>query len=258
MLSTEITTALLALSAVGCGMTVVRLLLSKLYSRYKVFTFYFAFTAIANTLLVLFPSNSNPYLYIWATTEPISRIFCVLGVLELYRLMLEPYKGLYSMGRWVMYGASVLSVIISILLLLPHITPRMPQKSVHLGYVYAFNRGVDFTLTLFILLTLLFISQYPVSLSRNLLAHASLYSAYFLSSGTYALVRRWIGGGSASSLNLVFTAIVAACTVAWFFLLTPHGEHVKAVRIHYSPEYEARVLQHLDTINQLLLKSSKS
>ncbi|HUK18420.1 MAG TPA: hypothetical protein VLW65_18480, partial [Bryobacteraceae bacterium] len=186
------------------------------------------------------------------------RVFCVFGVLELYRLMLERYRGLYSLGRWVMYGASLISVAVSILMLLPRITPAMAQKSVYLGYAYAFNRGVDFSLTIFILLILVFISQYPVSLSRNMVVHASLYSIYFLSSGTYSLVRRAIGGGSANVLNLVFSGIVAACTLAWFVLLTPKGEEAKAARIHFSPDYEARVLGKLEALNQIMLKSAKS
>jgi hypothetical protein len=85
-----------------------------------------------------------------------------------------------------------------------------------------------------------------------------VYSIYLLSNGTYALVRRAIGGGSANVLNLVFSGVVAACTFAWFFLLNPKGEEVKAARIHFSPDYEARVLGKLEALNQIMLKSAKS
>ena len=258
MSSVGLTRALLVLSALGCALTVVRLCASGLSTRYRIFTLYFVFTAMDQVWPTFFLPNSVAYFYLWIVTEPVSRVFCVFGVLELYRLMLERYRGLYSLGRWVMYGASLISVAVSILMLLPRITPAMAQKSVYLGYAYAFNRGVDFSLTIFILLILVFISQYPVSLSRNMVVHASLYSIYFLSSGTYSLVRRAIGGGSANVLNLVFSGIVAACTLAWFVLLTPKGEEAKAARIHFSPDYEARVLGKLEALNQIMLKSAKS
>lgn len=257
MPSALITRVFLAVSIVGCSLTVFRLLESGLYKRYLIFASFFAFRAFDDLWPLFVSQKSDLYFYGWVITEPIVRILCVFGVLELYRLTLERYKGLYTLGRWVMYGASLISVVVSVLMLLPHITPTMAQKSVYLGYAYGFNRGVDFSLTIFILLMLVFLSQYPVTLSRNLVVHASLYSIYFLSSGTYGFVRRAIGGGSANTLNLVFSGIVAACTVAWFFLLTPEGEAVKAARIRFSPEYETRMLEKLDALNQMMLNSGK-
>jgi hypothetical protein len=257
MPSALITRVFLAISILGCSLTVLRLLLSGLCRRYQVFTWFFAFRALYDLWPLLLPPKSDTYFYFFIITEPIIRLFCIFAVLELYRLALQRYKGLYTLGRWVMYGASLISVIVSVLMLLPHITPTMPQKSMYLGYAYGFNRGVDFSLTIFILLMLIFLSRYPITLSRNLVVHASLYSIYFLSSGTYGFVRRAIGGGSANTLNLVFSGIVAACTVAWFFLLTPEGEGVKAARIRFSPEYETRMLEKLDALNQMMLNSGK-
>ena len=37
-------------------------------------------------------------------------VFYVLMVLELYRLVLEKYKGLYSLGRWALYLSLAISV----------------------------------------------------------------------------------------------------------------------------------------------------
>jgi len=39
--------------------------------------------------------------------------------------------------------------------------PAMPQQSRIMGYLYATERGVDFSLALFILLILLILSRYP-------------------------------------------------------------------------------------------------
>jgi hypothetical protein len=237
---------------------VVRLFWTGLYRRYPAFTCFFAYRALDHIWPLLVNQRSDTFAWLWILTEPILRVFCVFGVLEMYRLILERYKGLYSLGRWVLYGCSFVSVLVSVLLLLPRITPALPQQTVYLGYAYAFNRGVDFSLTIFILLSLAFLSQYRVGLSRNLVVHATLYSVFFLSSGTYAFVRRAIWQLSAPRLDLVFSGIVAACTLAWFFLLSPKGEEVKTTKTSFSPEHEARVLQKLDALNQILLKSAKS
>lgn len=257
MTSELLTKIFLAVSVVGCSLTVIRLFSTGLYRRYFVFTCYFLFLAVDGIWPLILPQASDLYAYCWIVTEPALRIFCVFGVLELYRLVLERYKGLYSLGRWVMYGATLISVVISVLLLLPKITPAMQQSTRYLGYASSFNRGVDFMLTIFIFLTLLFLSQYPITLSRNLIVHACLYSTYFLSRGSYLLVRRAIWKNSTPTLDLVFSGIVAACTVAWFLLLTPKGEEVKAKRLRFSAEYEAQVLEKLEALNQVMLKSAK-
>ena len=256
MPSTSLTNTFLVISILGCSATAIRLFRCGLSARYRVFTWFFAFAAVNHVWPLLIDRASFLYFYFWIVTEPVFRVFYVLTVLEMYRLMTERYKGLYSLARWAMYGTSAVSVLVSVMMLLPRITPAMPQKSVCLGYAYAFNRGVDFSLTVFILLILLFLSQYPIALSRNLLAHATLCSLYFLSSGTYGMVRRMIGGAPATSLNLVLSGIVASCTVAWFLLLSPKGEGIKAVRIRFSAGYEAQVLEKLDALNQILLKSA--
>ena len=253
-----LTKAFLIIGVVGSSLTALRLLWSGLYKRYPVFTLYIALVAVDSVWPVFINQKSILYARLWTFTEPLLHVFSVFCVLELYRMMLERYRGLYSLGRWVMYGASILSVGISILMLLPRIAPAMHQATNYLGYAFAFNRGVDFALTVFILMTLIFLSQYPITLSRNLVVHASLLSAYFLSRGTYLLVRHAIWRYSTPGLDLVFSGIVAACTIAWFLLLTREGEEIKATRpIRFSPEYEARVLHNLDALNQILLKSGR-
>jgi hypothetical protein len=74
------------------------------------------------------------YFWLWLITSPVCLVFYVLLVAELYRLILEKYRGLETLGRWAMYAATAVSVLISALALLPHITPAMPQSSRVLGY----------------------------------------------------------------------------------------------------------------------------
>lgn len=258
MPGTAITNGFLVVASVASGLTVFRLLWSGLAGRYRAFTIFFAFRALNHLYPLFIDFRSNLYAYIWATTEPAFRILYIMVVLELYRLILEQYMGLYSLGRWVLYGSSAVAAIISILTLLPHITPAMPQQTRYLGYVYAFDRGVDLSLVIIVLVMLVFLSRFPLKLSRNVLVHATLYSLYFFSSSIFGFAWKMLGLKAQSDVNLVFEGISAACTVGWLFLLTPEGEKVPAMHLHFSAEYEQRALGKLDAINKTLLKISKS
>src|ERR1035438_5473366 len=145
------------LTLLGTVLTVIKLYRTGLYRRYRMFFFLFIFQ-IPNTIWPLFIDFRAPrYEYFWAATEPVSWLLYGLVVLELYRLVLEKHRGLYSLGRWMMYFAIAVSVILSILTLLPKFKPRTPLHSRTLGYFFATQRGVYFSLVLFILLILLFL-----------------------------------------------------------------------------------------------------
>jgi hypothetical protein len=257
MPSTTITQFFLCISILGCSLTVVKLLASGLSRQYPVFTAFFSLRIINHIWPLFLATSSSLYLHLWAVTEPLFRVLYVLVVIELFRLILEQYKGIYSLGRWVLYASSAVAAAISILTLLPKIKPTMPQATKILGYVYAFDRGVDLSLVIIILLMLAFLSRFPITLSRNVVVHASLYSIYFLASSMYGLLWRVLGMKARSEVDLAFQGIAAACTLAWFFLLTPKGEEVPAKRFSFSPAYEKRALEQLAAINHALLKSNK-
>src|ERR1039458_8161467 len=102
-------------------------------------------------------------------------------VVELYKLVLEKYKGLYTLGRWALYVSLAISVSISAISLLPQIKPSLPQQSKIMFYMLATERGVNTGLAIFIVLILCFLSLFPVKLSRNVRVHALVYSIFFRS-----------------------------------------------------------------------------
>lgn len=243
----------------GCVLTAYKFLRTGLYRRYRVFFFLLLFQTL-NTIwpLLIRDRKSFAYAYLWATTEPISWIFYILAVLELYRLVLENHRGLYSLGRWAMYGATAVAIFLSILTLLPHFTPATPQRSRNLGYFYATERGIFVSLTIFILLMLLFLSRYPVPLSRNVLVHTGLYSLYFVSQTFATLLLTVFGLQHLESATVVGSAATALCLFLWFLLLTRKGEEIQTNIPLFGAEHERRALQQLDALNQTLLKVSRN
>jgi hypothetical protein len=155
-----------------------------------------------------------------------------------------------------MYLALIVSVTISFAPLLPKIKPSTPLYSRTLGYSFATERGVYFSLALFILLILLFLSRYPIRLSRNVLVHSALYSIYFLCGSLGILMRTIFGNRIRDEVNMFLTGMSSACVLAWFFLLTRRGEKSQTSLPLFGPEQERRALEQLEALNATLLKVS--
>jgi len=255
------TTAVLApvLQAVlllGSILMVLKLYRTGLYRRYPVFFAFFIFRIPNSVWPIVLPTNSFAYFYLWLCSGPLILFFYVFMAVELYKSVLERYRGLYSLGRWVMYGSVAISVTISALSLLPTIKPEAPEASKAIIYVLATERGVDTALAIFIILMLCFLSLFPVKLGRNVRVHALVFSVFFLSNTFMLLMRNIFGVKFEDWLNTAIQCITAASVVAWLTLLRSTGEDSRQAPAALGPEYESRLLAHLDSINKALLKTS--
>jgi len=251
---------------VGSGLTVLKLIYTGLFRRYRIFFLYFLFripymtASLAIAHMKGLPGGdgirSNLYYYLFLYSDPIFLLAYIMVVMELYGLVLERYKGLYTLGRWAMYGAIVISATISILTLLPKLGPTLSEPSKKMMYEVYAERGIDLALVIFILLIIWFLSKYPVTLSRNVVVHTMIYSIFFLSDALILLGRTLLGYHVGYSANIVATAIGSACSVAWAVLLTAKGEAVPQLP-QIRPEAEERILHQLDALNATLLKVSR-
>jgi hypothetical protein len=227
-----------------------------LYRRYTIFFAFFIFR-IPNGIWPLFlPVSSPVYQQVWVLTEPIGLGFYILMVVELYKLVLEKYRGLYTLGRWALCISLVISVSISAISLLPRIQPSMPQPSKIMFYMLATQRGVDTGLAIFIVLILFFLSLFPVRLSRNVRVHALVFSIFFLSHTFVTLMRSLFGLHMANTVNTVLLGVTAASMAAWLTLLRSAGEESRDGPTLYGQEEESRLLKHLDSLNAALLRAS--
>ena len=256
MTSAVLVSCLKAVALLGSVLMALKLYRTGLYRRYPVFFAFFLFR-IPNSIWPLFLEVSSPlYQKVWVLTELIEFGFYVLMVLELYKLVLEKYKGLYSLGRWALYLSLAISVSISAISLLPRIKPTMPQSSRIMLYVLATERGIQTGLAIFIILILCFLSFFPVKLSRNVRMHALVFSIFFLSNTFVVLMRSLFGLRLADVVNTVLLAVTAASVVAWLTLLRVAGEDLPHEPVLYGQEHESRLLAHLDSLNAALLRVS--
>lgn len=98
----------------GMVLTCLRLLGCRLHKRYRVFFAFLLVSSVRAAVLLVFPTHASLYMKIWVLTEPVFWVFYILLVLELYSLILEGHKGLYTLGRWAMYAASAAAFLVSI------------------------------------------------------------------------------------------------------------------------------------------------
>ena len=243
-------------SLLGAGLTALKLFRSGLYRRYRFFFVYLVSLVPYGICLLGLDVHSGLYQKFWAVTAPLFWLLYILVVFELCGLILEKHKGLYTLGRWAMYLGVVVAVTLSVLSLVPHITPATPQESTIMGYILATERGVDFSLAIFILLILLFLSRYPVPLSRNVVVHSVVFSLFFLSNTLVMLLYSVFGLHVNSEINLFLMGVCSACMVAWLVLLNAKGEKVRVSNLHFGRGDEERILHQLDSLNDTLLRAS--
>src|SRR5450759_3938982 len=106
MSSAALVSCLKAVLLLGSFLMALKLYRTGLYRRYPIFFAFFIFR-IPDSIWPLFLEVSSPlYQKVWVLTEPIEFGFYVLMVLELYKLVLEKYKGLYSLCLLYTYDAA--------------------------------------------------------------------------------------------------------------------------------------------------------
>jgi hypothetical protein len=234
----------------------------RLYSAelHRVYRFFFAslvFGLLRSAALFLFSPRSASYYRIWASTEPILWLFYVAVVFEIYSLVLSRYAGIYSVGRMFFFAAVAVSTFVSALTVFPTMTGALAARP--LLYYYALiERSVVTSLAIFLLLLLALVTWFPVPLSRNLLVHCSVYSAYFFAGNVIGLF--WhIGGMDAHYwTSMARFAVAMPCYYCWAFLLSGDGEHRTAsLHLGRSPMEEERLLGQLDGLNATLLRGAR-
>jgi hypothetical protein len=244
---------------VSSGLASIKLWRTGLYRRYRALFCYLIDRFLFYLIILFWLSDIRTAAYqkFWAISTPLSWVLSVFLVLELYSLVLEKHKGLATLGRWFQYAGLSVSVLISALALLPQIRTGDVQVSTILTYYYAIERGVDFSLLIFLLFILLWLTRYPVPLSRNVLVHSVVYSTLFLGNTLGLLTRVFFGFQLSRTVSTVLMGIFAACTLVWLVFLNPKGEEVRVSVPRFGPEQEQRILSQLEALNSTLLKVSR-
>ena len=237
---------------------------------YRFFAVYVGFSVVsALVLLIAVPIarliSGNPsekfglevYAVTWMSTEPVLWILYILIVLEMYGLVLQKYPGIASLGRWAVFvGLGIALTITALTLSADFSNPS--EKFPLIRLVLVAGRGIASSLVLFLLLITLFLSRYPVPLSRNVVVYSIVYALYFLSMSMAMLVRNVAGPGTIDAVNIVSSAISLLCVVVWIRYLSRGGEaQTVTLRHRWRPEQAQHLIEQLDSINSTLLRTAR-
>jgi len=257
MSSATINLVLVYIIAFTCGLGSVKLWRTGLYRKYPALLSLLVFFFIAQILAVSLRHEGATFVNrVWFVQQPISWLLSVWVVLEMYSLILEKYKGLATLGRWVQYAGFAISTFVSLLAMLPQIRQGVGPRLTIVKYYYSVERGVDCGMLVFLIVILAWLSRYPVPLSRNVLVHCSAYAILFFSNSVGVFAQLIFGWNVTGPMDRVLTGVFACCTLAWLTLLTPKGEEVRVTVPHFRPEEERRILNQLEALNQTLLHIS--
>lgn len=221
------------------------------------------FTAFAgfNFLQALTPfvlsTNTRAHAWAYLLTQPVIWFLYIVTSLELYSLVLRNHPGIATVGRRTLVGALTIAILVSALTLQADL--RGPQANAKiLVYYGVIERGISFSLVVFLLIILFFAIRYPIPLKRNIATHAIVFSIFFLSSSMALFLMNVTGFEIRRLVSTALLAIADACLVAWLLLLTPAGEEQSVVlRQRLAPEDEERLLEQLEAINASLSRIAR-
>jgi hypothetical protein len=242
----------------GIAILSVRLYVTGLHHRYRVFFFYLIFATLRNGVVVSIGQQSNTYQKIFVLTEPLEWLFLVLVVLEIYALVLQDYRGLSTAGRWALITAVIIALLASGLSLMAPSQAMFIQRSHLMRYYYVAERAVYFSLAVFLLSILSLLMQYPITLSRNIVVHSMVFSVYFLGNSLIYLLLSMRGKGSIPMVSWALSGITLAAVGAWLVLLNPAGELRKLrLRPQWMPGREEQLVSQLNHLNAALLRATR-
>lgn len=241
--------------AAAAAFAAARLLHFRLRRRYPTLFSYLIVSTALSALFSFLSVKSNAYYWAYIIAQPVSWCAAALAVREMFALIFKDYPGLQTAGRWSFYGALALSVAVSIVLAQTFQATREPTAQ-QLSYTLQLDHAIGFTLTATIALLMLTLSRYPLHLDRNTYVASGFFSAMFLALGAVKLIdsiSKHLYSDYADRAEVTFAAV---CFAGWGLMLRPAEKPAPAPAAVNKPR-EAELLQQLDSLNQILSRSSR-
>ena len=245
------------LPLIGFAALSAKLLASGLWRTYRWFSAYLVFETLRILFSFFVSHRSNLYARFYFVSEPLIWLLSMLAVLEVYGMVLKSRPGIANWGRTGIFGAMVLSLVVSALMSSAGAQhPEIRYRLLHSFFLL--SRFVTASLLLFLLAITAFLVWFPIALKRNTVLHCCLFAVFFLSKTVVFVVITIFGVTSIMPVDSALFIAVALCTGTWLIWLNQKGEEVPVTIGHsWNRDDETRVLAQLDAINTALLNSAR-
>lgn len=233
-----------------------RLWSQKLAGLYLFLTVFLAGETVQSIAAFSVRPRSTLYGWIFLISTPILWGLAFFVVLELYRLILEDYPGIASVGRKAVTWCMVLALAVSSAYAIPDLKSTAGQFSV-LRIYYIFERSTVLSLLLFLVLIQLFLYRYRLRLSPNRMTYATGYALYFGIGVAQDIIFTTLGVRVVYSYNLWTVIVAGTILLAGAWLLSSEGEVRVKLESGDSSADRVRLQQQLTDINRLLARAAR-
>jgi len=242
--------------SIACHLVLLWRLWSQNIARvYLALTLFLGAETLQNIIILPVRPRSTLYGWIYVFSTPILWIVAYLVVLELYRLILEDYPGIASVGRKAVSWSMGLALVVSGLYAIPDLraaTGRFPI----LHFYYIAERSIVLGLLLFLVLIQLFLFRYRLRLSPNRMIYATGYALYFGVGVAQDIIYTALGIRVVYTFDLWIVVAAGAILLGGAALLSRKGE-VKVQLEQADSSDRARLQQQLVDINRMLSRAAR-
>ncbi|HEY3824785.1 MAG TPA: hypothetical protein VGL82_09510 [Bryobacteraceae bacterium] len=189
-------------------------------------------------------------------STPVLWVFAYLVVLDLYRLILEDYPGIASVGRKALSWSMGLALLVAALYAIPDLRTSAGKFPI-LHFYFVAERSIVLGLLLFLVLIQLFLFRYRLRLSPNRMIYATGYALYFGVGVAQDIIYTALGIRVVYTVDLWIVVAAGVILLGGAALLSQKGE----VRVHLeevdSSKDRARLQQQLVEINRMLSRAAR-
>jgi hypothetical protein len=224
---------------------------SGLYRIYPCLFVYLATDAAQTTILLFLRLRSNAYGWTYVFGQTVKIVLAVFVILELYRVVLAQRPALARFGRdAVGYILGAAAVAALSLLILDSSIPPGQSKILH--FFFSFERTMNIWMLIFLVVIGVFMTWFPVRMTRNGALYVAGFAIYFLSRAVGLLLIN-LAPDSQKSFNLAMLSVSFACLMVWLFALRRKGEETTVVTgASRDPARMQHLTRQLDAMNARL------
>ena len=226
----------------------------------RVYPFLASFLAVdaaTGLILLALPLHSTIYGRTYMLSGIALSIFSYFVVLELFRVILEDYPGISSVGRKAVTWCLGLAILAAFLYAIPDLKASTGPFPI-LRLYYILERSMVLALLLFLVLIQVFLVRYRLRLSPNRMAYAIGYAVYFGITVAQDVIFTSLGIRVVDAVGLWTNIGGGAVLLSGAVFLSRKGEiRVEREAVDSTAE-RLRLQQQLTDINRLLSRAARS
>jgi len=242
---------------------VIRLLLLRLHSVYRVFCAFLLFDVFSSAVFFVTTYLHWDYRLAWMLLRPVAWILALWMVYALVNAILANLPGILRLSHKILNVVFVGALALALVTAEPEYSASRLSASAISGNramaaVFVMERVIFMAALLILLAMLAFILWFPVQMPRNLAFFSAGFVIFFASTTALFLAHTYAPTVDVGVISQLVIAFHSACLAYWLMVLNKAGEE-KPVRMGHSwgPAEQKRLVGQLESMNAALLRTSR-